>query len=283
MKLFVLTYHSHHVVGEAYPLNDHVAFAEDLRAIDSSGYRIVPLETVVDTVESGRNDGPDLVALTFDDGPIYDVDDFVHPAFGPQPSFLNSMRRFQSDFGPDRQPGLHATSFVIASSGARTVMETNADLQYTYLEPDSMTVSWWNYAISTRLIGIANHSWDHLHPALPAVAHSRNARADFTQVDNRADADAQIASASSYISRATHSLASPFFAYPFGHVNDYLVNEYFPRWGLSIGIRAAFTTQPRSILPQDSRWALPRVTCGHHWKSADELVTRLLRPQSEAA
>jgi|SRR5450631_834107 peptidoglycan/xylan/chitin deacetylase (PgdA/CDA1 family) len=275
MQLFVLAYHSHHVVGDTYALNDHSAFAQDLRTIANCRYRIVPLSAIVDAAESYRDKKEKLVALTFDDGPVYDVDDFVHPEFGPQVSFLNSMRRFRDEVGTDRQPGLHATSFVIASPAARAVMEAHPDPNYTYLGPRSLTDDWWNCAIETGLLSIANHSWDHLHPALRSVAHSRDARGDFTQVDNREDADAQIAEAARSISFATRSRSSPYFAYPFGQSNDYLVKAYFPAHGSTIGVRAAFTTAPRAIGPHDSRWSLPRMTCGHHWAHADELAALL--------
>ena len=135
------------------------------------------------------------MAITFDDGPIYDVEGFTHPRFGAQRGFLGIMRDFVAARGSCAQPGLSATSFVIASAEARQVIEATYDAAYTYVGPGAMTDAWWNGAIDSGLIAIGNHSWDHLHPALPRVAHSRQARGDFTQVLSVEDADAQIADA----------------------------------------------------------------------------------------
>ena len=47
MKAFILTYHSHHVLGAGYDVNDHVAFPADLELITALGYRIVELGELV--------------------------------------------------------------------------------------------------------------------------------------------------------------------------------------------------------------------------------------------
>jgi peptidoglycan/xylan/chitin deacetylase (PgdA/CDA1 family) len=277
----VLAYHSHHVVGDEYGLNDHLALAEDLELITTAGYRIVPIVDFVDSwgrwsrASGGVPQATQLIALTFDDGPVYDVADFVHPEFGQQRSFLNILRDFQAKHAGNVQPDLHATSFVIASPEARSVMERTFDADYTYLGPQSMGDEWWTPAIETGMIGIANHSWDHLHPALRTVAHSRQVRADFRQVVTLEDANAQIAAASAFIAQRTGGKASPFFAYPFGHYNDFLVSSYFPQHATS-GVRAAFSIDPRPVVGQDSIWCLPRYVCGDNWRSPDELW-RILR------
>jgi peptidoglycan/xylan/chitin deacetylase (PgdA/CDA1 family) len=279
MTTFVLTYHSHHVVGASYETNDHIAFARDLRTIDECGYTIISVDTLMAKFDQPGDvlfgDGANYVALTFDDGPIFDVDDFAHPIFGHQPSFLHIMQDFQDSARGALQHGLHATSFVIASDAARKIMESTPDADYTFLTPNSMTDAWWGPATETGLISIGNHSWDHLHPALPDVAHSRQSRADFTQVDNDADADLQILKASAYIAHRTGCRPPAFFAYPFGHVNAFLRDDYFPRKGNSLGIKAAFTTEPSHLSPATPRWSIPRFTCGHHWTRSDELRTLL--------
>jgi peptidoglycan/xylan/chitin deacetylase (PgdA/CDA1 family) len=274
--MIVLTYHSHHVVGDDYARNDHIAFPIDLRLITELGFEIVPLDMFVDawevTVEgklAAEEKTGKLIALTFDDGPIYDVADFVHPDFGPQVSFLSAMRDFRAEFGREAQRSLSATSFVIASPEARRIMERTFDTQFTYLAAGSMEDTWWRPAIETGLIGIANHSWDHLHPALTKVAHSRQVRADFRQVLNTEDADAQIAAAAIFIAAKTGGRAVPFFAYPFGHYNDYLVNDYLPH--VTPSIRAAFSVDPRPATESDSPWCLPRYVCGDNWESPDAL------------
>ncbi len=279
MKGFVLAYHSHHVVGGDYARNDHVALATDLELITSLGCEIVPLRALVETFYGsgkGPRDGRRAqVALTFDDGPIYDVEPFTHPEFGAQPGFLGIMRDFIERHGSEAQPGLSATSFVIASPEARAVIEATYDAAYTYVRPGAMTDAWWNRAIDDGLITIANHSWDHLHPALPKVAHSRQVKADFTQVLTEADADAQIAAAGAFIAARTGARSAPFFAYPFGQSNRFLAEEYLPTHAARLGLEAAFTDEPRPVTGDESRWRLPRYICGHHWKSADELAAIL--------
>ena len=274
MKAIVLAYHSHHVVGEDYARNDHVALTADLDLITGAGCEIVSLERLVSafsSADAGSCDSRTQVALTFDDGPIYDVQGFVHPRFGPQRGFLGIMRDFVAARGAGAQPGLAGTSFVIASPEARRTIEATYDAMYTYVGPGAMTDAWWNSAIDTGLISIANHSWDHLHPALPRVAHSRQVRADFTQVLSLEDADAQIADAEAFIAAHTNGRNAPFFAYPFGQSSAFLVEEYFPRHAQRLGLRAAFTDEPKPITGRESRWRLPRFICGHHWKRPEEL------------
>lgn len=281
MKAVVLTYHSHRILGTDYARNDHVALPVDLDTIARSGSRLVSLATLVDAIEAHQagsalpgGDVP-LVALTFDDGPEWDYIDFVHPVFGPQRSFANAMRDFvQTDRGA-RQGTFSATSFVIASPAARSTMESTFDAEYTYLEAGAMNDSWWAPATASGLIGIGNHSWDHLHPALPTVAHSRQVRGDFTQVTDRVDADAQIRNAMAYINQRTTGQAAPFFAYPYGHSNDFLADAYLPREGRGMGLRAAFTTEPATVDGSQSVWRLPRFTCGHHWRSPEQLAAIL--------
>jgi peptidoglycan/xylan/chitin deacetylase (PgdA/CDA1 family) len=281
VKAAVLTYHSHHVQQPDYAHNDHVALPVDLHTITEAGARIVSLDTLVDAMQAHQagsvaaEGGPTLVALTFDDGPVWDFADFVHPVLGHQRGFANVLQDFRATENGRRQPGLAATSFVIASPEARRVMETTFDAEYTYLQPGSLGDDWWSQAIATGLIAIGNHSWDHLHPALASVAHSRQARGDFTQVTDTADAHAQIRAAMAYINARTGGRAAPFFAYPFGHSNDFLLAEYLPREGRAMGLRAAFTTEPRMIDGSESLWRLPRFTCGHHWRSPEALAAIL--------
>lgn len=271
MPLAILAYHSHHVVGPGYDANDHVAFAHDLDLLTDAGWRIVPLADLVRAHAEGTQ--ARLVAITFDDGPVYDVEDVEHPEYGVQRSFLGAMREFARR-RPGAQPGLHATSFVIASPEGRLAMESTADPRYTWLAPGSLGDAWWGPAIDSGLVAIANHSWDHLHPALPAVRHSRDARADFAQVDSVADADAQIRDASAFLWSATGGRASPYFAYPFGHTNAFLARDYLPAVGAGV-CAAAFTTEPRLVAPGDSRFLLPRFVCGADWRSPEELRERL--------
>jgi peptidoglycan/xylan/chitin deacetylase (PgdA/CDA1 family) len=280
MPAVVLTYHSHHVVGPDYAQNDHVALASDLLQITEAGWRIVGLDAIVGTLAprspgaDGRGTTEKRVALTFDDGPRYDAHDFTHPEFGLQKGFLNLLREFRERHGAAAQPGLSATSFVIASPEARRVIAATYDAQYTYMEPGSMDDAWWEPAIDTGLIAIANHSWDHLHPGLPRVAHSRDVRADFGAVLSVEDADAQIARAAEYIAVRTRGRATPYFAYPFGQSNAFLVDDYLPARGAP-RVRAAFGVEPRAVDPGEGPWCLPRFVCGHHWRTPAELAAIL--------
>jgi peptidoglycan/xylan/chitin deacetylase (PgdA/CDA1 family) len=207
-RTIVLVYHSHHVVGTGYAENDHVALAHDLPLVRSLRGRFVPLPEVVAGLSAApcapapRSGARLRVALTFDDGPVYDVAPFVHPVAGPQPGFLAILQAFARTLPDDERAALRATSFVIASPAARRHMEASFDTMYTYLGAGSMTDDWWRPALDTGLFDIANHSWDHLHPALPEVAHSAQAKGDFTQVTSTADADRQIAVAFAHARRA---------------------------------------------------------------------------------
>jgi hypothetical protein len=281
VKAVVLTYHSHRIQGPDYARNDHVAFAADLQTIDRSDARIVSLATLVDTIASyqsghaGAEHDAMVVALTFDDGPVWDYVDFDHPDFGPQRGFANAMRDFLVEVTGRGRHDVCATSFVIASPEARHAMESTFDAEYTFLLPGAMNDDWWREAAASGLIGIGNHSWDHLHPALASVAHSRQVRGDFTQVATAADADAQIRAAAAYIDTHTGGRAAPFFAYPYGHCNDFLAADYLPHAGRAMGLRAAFTTAAQVIDGSQDVWKLPRFTCGHHWRSPDALADLL--------
>jgi peptidoglycan/xylan/chitin deacetylase (PgdA/CDA1 family) len=280
---YILTYHSHHVLGPEYDLNDHIALPIDLELITHAGYQIVSLEKIVAMLldhqqgcpKNGGSDDSRYVALTFDDGPIFDLDDFVHPQIGLQRGFAGTMADFADTKLGGLQPELTATSFVIASPEARRVIESTFDAAYTYLNAGSMDDSWWARAIRTGLLSIGNHSWDHLHPALPSVAHSTQARADFKQVKSYEDADAQILAAARFIHERTSGHAVPYFAYPFGHYNDFLTTEYFPQRHEGIGVRAAFTAEPKPITGTESLWSLPRYVCGHDWKTPSALLAIL--------
>jgi peptidoglycan/xylan/chitin deacetylase (PgdA/CDA1 family) len=277
MPAIVLTYHSHHVVGPDYAQNDHVALGNDLEQITEMGWRIVGLDAIVGILAApldegdARDDTKKLIALTFDDGPRYDAYDFAHPEFGPQKSFLNLLRDFRDRHGANAQPSLVATSFVIASPEARRVIAETYDAQYTYMEPESMDDAWWEPAMDTGLIEIANHSWDHLHPGLLRVAHSRDVRADFGAVLSVEDADAQIIRAADFIAARTQGRAAPYFAYPFGQSNRFLVEDYLPLHGAGV-VTAAFGVEPRRIKPGEGPWCLPRFVCGHHWRTPAELA-----------
>jgi peptidoglycan/xylan/chitin deacetylase (PgdA/CDA1 family) len=269
------------MAGSDYASNDHMALRIDLPLIGQAGYHIISLAEMVDRFraeQSGRprhaHDTP-CVAITFDDGPEYDAVDYLHPALGLQRSFLGTLQDFVQSPAGRGQTAICATSFVIASPAARRVMEDVTKAGPYYLHTGAMNDNWWSMAIDSGLMAIANHSWDHLHPALDQVAHSRQAKADFTQVDNSVDADAQILAAAKYIDDRTNGRGSPYFAYPFGQYNEFLVEKYFPDNRSRIGIQAAVTVDGRPLRTADSIWTLPRFSCGYNWTSPAELLNLL--------
>ena len=262
------------MAGADYASNDHVALRTDLPLIGEAGFHIVSLAELVERFcaeQSGRTPAAPCVAITFDDGPEYDAVDHVHPRLGLQRSFLGILQDFAQSPESPAQRDICATSFVIACPAARKAMEDVTTTGPYYLHPGAMNDDWWSPAVDSGLLAIANHSWDHLHPALPRVAHSRQARADFTQVDNDQDAHAQIRDAAHYIDARTNGRASPFFAYPFGHYNRFLVDEYLPEDRARAGIVAAVTVDGRPLHVSDSVWTLPRFSHGYNWTTPDEL------------
>ena len=90
MKGIVLSYHSHNVFGSGYENNDHVAFSRNLELITAAGGEIISLMSLVARIrrcqsgERSENDEKFYVALTFDDGPVFDYKDFIHPVHGYQ-------------------------------------------------------------------------------------------------------------------------------------------------------------------------------------------------------
>jgi hypothetical protein len=270
----VLSYHSHNISGSEYGNNDHVALASDLETVTAAGASIVPLALIARRLAAGTLDSEasTLVGISFDDGPLFDFEDFVHPRHGAQRSFLNILRDFRGR-NPGAQPSLHATSFVIASPEARQAMERSENEDHGY-PPGWLDEAWWSRAAASKLMDIGNHSWDHVHHAVASTAARVPRRDDFSLVDNDAGADAEIRAAAAYINARVGG-ACKLFAYPFGHANSFLVRRYFPRRQAEHGMMAAFTTDGRAVRPGDSPWRIPRFVCGHHWKSPAELAAVL--------
>ncbi len=268
----VLTYHALNISGNDYANNDHVAFASDLELINKLGWRIQPLHHIVDCLFYKGGSLPDkTIALTFDDATDFDFDDLPHPTAGMQRSMLNIMRDFAARY-PEAQPGLHATSFVIASPEARAAMD-----RACIIDRNWMNDSWWPEAVASGLMGIANHSWDHNHECMERVAQRNQEKGNFFCIDTDADADAQIREAAQFIRRRAPNPSVGLFGYPYGHVNEFLSKEYLPRQGASSApfVKAAFGTDAGMMTHASDRWNLPRYVCGWHWKSTDELTAIL--------
>jgi peptidoglycan/xylan/chitin deacetylase (PgdA/CDA1 family) len=267
-KVPVLTYHSA-AVGADYPSNNLLAFREDLFSLTSLGYHIVSLRAVADAVLTGSTLPEKPVALSLDDGSDFDYHDLPHPRFGMQRSILNSLADFARDMGRDRQPALHATSFVIVSPQARKELDERVLIGTNWWRDD-----WWADAVSTTLMGIASHSWDHNHPA-STVHFDGVQRGTFTSIASQSVADFEIRQAQEYLVRKAPNPATALFAYPYGESNEYLQREYFPRFARDLGLIAAFGTAPAPITPDSPIWNLPRYVFGHDWKTPADLLALL--------
>jgi hypothetical protein len=206
------------------------------------------------------------VALTCDDGSLFDFADLDHPTHGPQRSLLNRLRDFIAERGPQAQPDLHLTSFVIASTEAREHIDRACLVGRGW-----MIDSWWKQAEESGLVAIENHSWDHNHVAVPLPGLEGMQRGSFLEVDTLARARAEIAQASDFINAKIAPRRTRIFCYPFSHVPDYLRAEYLPRYADEHGLLAAMGDGATPVDAASDRWNLPRYICGWHWKSADAL------------
>ena len=267
MRVPVLTYHAINIAGNDYADNDHVAFAEDLRLIDRLGLRVVPLQWVVDQRRGlADRDLNGCVALSCDDGSDFDFHDLDHPSHGRQRSLFNLLNDFIAERGPDAQPHLHLTSFVIASPEARQHIDRGALVGRGWMGED-----WWTTAEASGLVAIENHSWDHNHPTLPMPGVDGMPRGSFLDVDNAVRAEAEIADAARYIDARIAPRRTRLFCYPFGHVPAYVHDEWLPHRGDAIGVAAAFGDGAEPVTMASDPWNLPRYICGWHWKSPEAL------------
>lgn len=259
MKIPVLTYHSTNIDGNDYHNNDHVAFAQDLQTIRSAGINIISAHKLVEWLQGdlSLDASQKYVVLTFDDGCELDYLDWHHPAHGIQSSFYSLMQSYETD--------IHATSFVIASPQDRMI------LQDTCLAGHKIWGHhWWREVEHSGLISIENHSWDHVHMTLPRVQQKDNIKGDFKCIDTFSEADAQIGQATAFIESIISGKSVSLFAYPYGHYNRYLTEEYLPHRQNKIS--AAFSCDDSYVKPNSHLWNIPRFVCGLHWRNAPQLL-----------
>lgn len=259
-----------HVSGNAYHDNDHIAFAEDLRVIRDEGFRIVPLTRVEELHAKGDETAERMVALTCDDGPDFDYRDLTHPTAGPQRSLANIL----ADFGAENSQTDHElslTAFVIVSPEARAILDRTCMIGAGWWNDD-----WWRPAIESGRMLIGNHSWDHNHHTLPGEGPFGAKRGSFRSIDTRERADFEVATAARHLWDAAPNRGAAWFAYPYGESNEYLEREYFPRFGETLGLSAAFGDSPEPVTKSSSRWRLPRYVLGRDWKDPQGL-RRVLR------
>lgn len=257
----ILTYHSQLIFGNDYHTNSHVALAEDLERIHSTGKAIVSLATLVDTLlaQDTRIDLDAVVCITFDDGTDFDWLDIEHPQFGPQTSFGNILRAH----GVARGVWAGATSFVLASEDARRAISREA------MGQDWMNDAWWRQAQADGVLDIQSHGWDHRHPCLDAA--NDVALGHFFGVDDESSCALQVDQAADAIAQVLGGRRPDLFAYPYGQASDYLRQQYLPERRSHHGFRAAVGTVPEHCHPDSDRWYLPRYIHVENWKSGEEL------------
>ncbi len=276
-RIPVLTYHSLHAPGNDYVSNDHIALEDDLALIRSLGFAVVPLSYVVDCLINGAHINLNerrLLALSFDDGSDHDYIDFAYTGIPTLKSFYTLLVEHKAQINSEHAQLVNATSFVVASPEARTVLDRSC-----IAGRDQWRDVWWKEANDSKILDIANHSWDHCHPSLQEIAQRDQQKGSFYGIDNYADANRQILAAELFISEKLMGQTNGLFAYPFGEYNDFLVHEFFPKNADTY--TAAFTTGGEYITADSNRWCLPRFVCGEHWRSTTGLAN-ILRESVEA-
>ena len=270
VNLAVLTYHSQNIRGAQASNNDHVALTEDLEAIHQHGLRVIPLGRALSWISGELDDSAvaGAICLAFDDGCDFDIRDLEYPGHGLQRSFLGIMQDFVEHHGEDAQAGLHATSFVIANSEARQVIDTRSLFGKGWISDD-----WWWQAAANSLLSIGNHGWDHNHPDLDPADSSRGGFATVNTLDQCLQ---QVVFSAEIIMEKAGSWPE-LFAYPFGESSAYIREEFFPLCAEQHRCRAAFGTDPGMVTRDSDRWNLPRYVCGRDWQSSEELLALLSR------
>lgn len=269
MKIPVLAYHSHWILGNTYKTNDHIALHHDLRTIHAQGFLVVPLVWIVEWILGRREEAAlrKSIAITFDDGADFDYYDLDHPQYGPQRSFYNILRDFQKECGSAAHPFLHASSFVIVSPEVRQAID-----ERSYAGLGWMTDGWWKEAHDSGLMSIYNHSWDHNHPDASAVYEKNQCKGSFSTIDTFAECQGEVKRAAEYIHQRIAPAWPELFAYPWGQSSDYLRDIYFPQFQNEHRTLAAFRTGGDYVRKTSPRWNLPRFVCGAEWQNTAELV-----------
>jgi len=257
MKISVLAYHAANIFGNSYQKSDNIALKQDLEMIQALGVKVISTHLLVDYISGtvSLNDNSDYVVITFDDGNNLDFIDSAYPDQGIQKSFFSVLK--------NSKQSVHATSFVIASPEARSIMEKTCLQGYPLLDDN-----WWQQAEDSGILSIENHSWDHVHPSLNCVKQQDNIKGDFSKINTFSDANIQINKSSEFIKNKLNNKNISLFAYPFGQYNSYLTDEYFPKQQSSI--KAAFTCEPQHVTRATNLWKIPRFICGCDWKSPQQ-------------
>lgn len=277
----VLCYHSWTIYGDRYELNDHICLEHDLRALARRRYKILPITDLVGLLDGSLSPriifGEKLVCLTFDDGRDFDYHDYQSKDWGTVKSFYSIIKE-SAGFLPQLTAGPRAVSFVIASPDARKILDVTCGNGNSEWQD-----SWWRECAEEGILGIANHSWDHVHDTLPVVRQEGNLKGSFYEIKTFEDAERQIVDAQHYIDRVTENRSVPVFGYPYGHVSSYLRDEYFPQHGPRIGLKGGFNTNGGPVRPGENVWDIPRFVRGAHWKTPEEFEQLLDSIERETA
>lgn len=268
MRIPILTYHAANVAGHSYEQNDHIALAQDLQLIHDLGFRVVRLRDVIDHMLGRVNhDLYKAVALTCDDGCDLEVNDADYPGVGWQPSFLSILKAAHDKFGT--LPCM--SSFVIADPAARKKMDETC-----LFGKDWLSDTWWLQAASEKYFTIESHAWDHNHAVLGEHGFDGMPTGSFLDIDSDQRAQYQLDQSIDFINKKIMPDHVRFFAYPYGHVAEYLRSHYLPSHANRLGLHGAFSTEPGYVCNGSDPWNLPRFVCGWHWKSSEQLKTLLL-------
>lgn len=204
--------------------------------------------------------------LTFDDCPHWDYHQYSDNIVGDVKSFHQIIK----ESGLFKAHKVSAMSFAIVSESVRTELDRTC-----IASRGDWSSNWWESAIDEGFIQIGNHSLDHLHPTLNTVYQSNNIKGDFHQIKTYDDANTQIRVSNEELLKLTNNKSSPYFAYPYGHVSDYLKSDYFPYYQHEHQLKAAFSTAGIPATKDSNIWDIPRMVCGEHWKSTDELIEKI--------
>ncbi len=246
------------IAGSTYRTNDLIALSRDLEIIENHGFRVIKLSTLIaDRARFAETVNGKFVALTCDDGGDFDFYDLPHPAYGTQRSVMNRIVDFRSKH-PDSSA--HITSFVIVSPEARVELDRTCMVGKSW-----WTDSWWRRAISSGLMEIGNHSWDHNHDSLTGPSYSGSRRGTFCVISTKELADLQIRKSSEWLHQSAPNPGAFLFAYPYGESNAYLRDTYLPTYGRELGVAAAFGTDAKYFDGESSVWNIPRFVCGRDW------------------
>jgi peptidoglycan/xylan/chitin deacetylase (PgdA/CDA1 family) len=267
MRIPILTYHASQISGNTYATNNTLALRADIARLTQRGFAVWPLHQVITAwlEDPARLEGQRVVALTCDDGTDHDFHDLPDPAFGMQRSVMNVLADFRAAHPAD-QPSLNITSFVVVSPEARVLLDKSCLAGKGWWNDD-----WWQDAVASGLMDIANHSWDHHHDTLPGEIEPGARRGTFRTIATAGLADYEIRQAAGYLASKSPNRGTELFAYPYGEANAYLVSEYFPRHARELGIVAAFTGNAGYLTEWSNRWSVPRFIFRRDWTSVEEL------------